>query len=100
MRIPIPKERSLASAILGFANGFAGVCEWLEAVESGEEPVRAAKKAYKNVRRRKVAVKKAERELTGKSVRSPRREGGEDEENEEGNGVVIDAMPRIRREGR
>ena len=77
-------ERSLKDAILGFANGFAGVCEWLEDVEKGVEPIAAAKKAYKNVRRRKVAVKKATRELS-ETV------GG-------GESNVIDVTPRIRRE--
>jgi hypothetical protein len=60
----VANRRSLKDAILGFANGFAGVCEWLEDVEKGVEPIAAAKKAYKNVRRRKVAVKKATRELS------------------------------------
>jgi hypothetical protein len=89
MRIPIPKEKSLTSVILGFANGFAGVCEWLEAVEQGEEPMRAAKKAYRNVQRRKVAVKRSERKL---------KEGHQEARaraHEEG-GVVIDVTPHVR----
>jgi hypothetical protein len=84
MRIPVPKEKSLATTLLGFANSVAGGVEWLEAVEGGEEPMRAAKKAYRNAQRRARAVKKNQ-------LKSPE---GHAHTNDKG-GVVIDVTPRV-----
>jgi hypothetical protein len=101
------KDKSLVDTILGFANGVAGVCDWLEQVEQGEEPVRAAKRAYKNAQRRKQAVNKrmktVKQEYQGGAQRprgSPDAEGGvpafrkSKHENDEG-GVVIDVTPKV-----
>ncbi len=97
------ETKSLVDVILGFGNAFAGVCDFLEQVEEGEEPVRAAKRAYRRVKKRAIAVKKTKG--TGKlpfttpeeRVREERRKrvsGARVERDEEG-GVVIDVTPIV-----
>jgi hypothetical protein len=88
MRVPVPKGRTLAGAILGFANGVAAVCDWLEDVEDGAEPIRAAKKAYRKAVRRGAAMKKIE--VKNQSGPARRIDGG-------GGGVVIDVTPEVER---
>lgn len=87
MRVPIMKGRTLAGAILGFANGVAAVCDWLEDVEEGAEPMRAAKKAYRKAVRRGAAMKKIE----VKTETGPARRIDDEESN------VIDVTPEVER---
>lgn len=51
------------STIMGAALLFVGAMEFLECVEKGDHPVKAAKKAVRRVQLRGKAIKKASKEV-------------------------------------